>query len=195
VHVTEQRSPLDQALDVVFYAPVGLVVSAGEELPRWIERGREQVSGQIGMARLVGRFAVAQGQREAGKAVRQAAQLLVDLGVLPGERMEPDAPAAEPVPGAPDTSAAVAELIDAGEIPAADDVVFDGGTTTDRPGATLPGGSLAIPGYDALSASQVVQRLDGLSEAELEEVRAYELATRGRRTILNKIAQLQSGSL
>jgi hypothetical protein len=57
-----------------------------------------------------------------------------------------------------------------------------------------PGQDLAIPGYDALSASQVVQRLDGLSAGELEEVRAYELATRGRRTILNKIAQLQSGS-
>jgi hypothetical protein len=195
VQVTEQRSPLDQALDVVLYAPVGLVVSAGEELPRWIERGREQVSGQIGMARLVGRFAVAQGQREAGKAVRQAAQLLVDLGVLPGEPVEPEAPASGSAPGPADVSPAVIELIDDGEIPETGDAVFDGGTTIDRPGATPPGRALAIPGYDALSASQVVQRLDGLSAAELEEVRAYELATRGRRTILNKIAQLQSGSL
>ena len=55
------------------------------------------------------------------------------------------------------------------------------------------GSDLAIPGYDALSASQVVQRLAGLSPEELEDVRAYELHTRGRRTILNKIAQLQSG--
>ena len=55
------------------------------------------------------------------------------------------------------------------------------------------GQDLAIPGYDALSASQVVQRLAGLSPEELEDVRAYELNTRGRRTILNKVAQLQSG--
>lgn len=52
-------------------------------------------------------------------------------------------------------------------------------------------GSLAIPGYDALSASQVVQRLAGLATDELEAVRTYEAATRGRRTILNRIAQLQ----
>ena len=52
---------------------------------------------------------------------------------------------------------------------------------------------LAIPGYDALSASQVVQRLAGLSPAELESVRAYEEATRGRKTILSRVAQLQHG--
>ncbi len=37
---------------------------------------------------------------------------------------------------------------------------------------------LAIPGYDTLSASQIVQRLPGLSPDELEAVRLYELAGR-----------------
>lgn len=50
---------------------------------------------------------------------------------------------------------------------------------------------LAIPGYDALAASQVVKRLDALSQAEIEAVRLYEAAGRGRRTILHKIARLQ----
>jgi hypothetical protein len=50
---------------------------------------------------------------------------------------------------------------------------------------------LAIPEYDTLSASQVVQRLAGLAVEELEAVRDYEAGTRGRRTILSKIAQLQ----
>jgi hypothetical protein len=49
---------------------------------------------------------------------------------------------------------------------------------------------LAIPEYDQLSASQVVERLDGLSPDELDAVRAYELAHRGRSTILGKIVQL-----
>jgi hypothetical protein len=48
---------------------------------------------------------------------------------------------------------------------------------------------LPIPGYDTLSASQVVPRLDALLPNELEAVRAYETAHRGRRTILNRIAQ------
>jgi len=57
-----------------------------------------------------------------------------------------------------------------------------------------PGPDLAIPGYDALSASQVVQRLAGLTAEELEAVRAYEVGTRSRKTILNRISQLQAGT-
>jgi hypothetical protein len=49
---------------------------------------------------------------------------------------------------------------------------------------------LAIPGYDALSASQVVERLAGLSGDELAAVRQYEAGHRRRRTILGKIEQL-----
>jgi hypothetical protein len=50
--------------------------------------------------------------------------------------------------------------------------------------------TLSIPGFDTLSASQVVQRLDGLNRTELVSVRAYEASTRGRRTILNRVDQL-----
>lgn len=67
-----------------------------------------------------------------------------------------------------------------------------------KPQATPPrdtGGidpaTLAIHDYDSLAASQVVARLNGLEADQLESVRRYENATRGRKTILNKIAQLQ----
>ena len=49
---------------------------------------------------------------------------------------------------------------------------------------------LPIPGYDALSASQVVERLLGLAPEELDAVHAYESSHRQRRTILGKIEQL-----
>jgi hypothetical protein len=49
---------------------------------------------------------------------------------------------------------------------------------------------LAIPSYDSLSAPQVVQRLAGLSQDEVQAVRAYEAATRGRRTIIARADQL-----
>jgi hypothetical protein len=57
---------------------------------------------------------------------------------------------------------------------------------------TVQGSSLhlPIPGYDALSASQVVERLIGLSVDELQAVRDYEASHRNRRTILGKIDQL-----
>ena len=53
--------------------------------------------------------------------------------------------------------------------------------------------SLAIPGYDSLSASQVVQRLAGLSDDELAAVGTYEAAHRARQTVLTRVSQLQVG--
>ena len=50
----------------------------------------------------------------------------------------------------------------------------------------------SIPGYDSLSASQVVQRLAGLTQDELEAVRSYEEGGRRRKTILTRVAQLQA---
>ena len=52
---------------------------------------------------------------------------------------------------------------------------------------------LAIPGYESLSASQVVPRLVSLTADELEQIRRYESAARGRKTILSRISQLQAG--
>ncbi len=55
--------------------------------------------------------------------------------------------------------------------------------------------SVAIPGYDTLSASQVVSLLPGLSDVERAAVRQYEAATRRRRTILSRLDQLGGPSL
>lgn len=62
-----------------------------------------------------------------------------------------------------------------------------------RAPAAGDGGVLGIPGYDSLSASQVVQRLAGLTPAELQAVRRHEAAGRHRRTILNRADQLLGG--
>ena len=80
--------------------------------------------------------------------------------------------------------------------PASVDEGLEGSDTTQPAPANLKPDSpttddLAIPEYDLLAASQVVKRLGALSEGELEAVRTYETATRGRRTILAKIARLQ----
>ena len=59
------------------------------------------------------------------------------------------------------------------------------------PGAPAPAvDALPIPDYDELSASQVVERLEGLDRESLDSIRRYEAAHRGRNTILGKIAQL-----
>src|ERR1700694_4376194 len=96
VGVTEQSSPLEQALDLVFYAPVGLAVTVREELPHLIEKGRQRVTSQVTMARLVGHFVAGRGQRELAKVAKQANDVLVGLGIIP----------TAPAPPAADTTAA-----------------------------------------------------------------------------------------
>jgi hypothetical protein len=178
--VTEQeKSPLEQALDLLLYAPVGLAMTAREELPKLIEKGRQRVSGQVGLAKMMGEYAVREGQKEAGKAVKQAASTLQDLGVIPGRP-------ADPAPNPVITTEAIEKPV---SVPTPSNGKASNGSRSPK----LSADGLAIPGYDALSASQVVQRLAGLAPAELEAVRDYEAATRGRRTILSRVAQLQAG--
>lgn len=192
--MTERKSLFEQALDVCLYAPVGLAIAVTEELPQLIDKGRARVNSQLTMAKMVGNFAVAQGQREAERVVRQATGR-ASAGAPPAPW---DAHPGEPGPTDGDGVTAGSWSDGARATTAAGDRAEPAGTVTSVsetwPTAMPAGGAgaLAIPGYDALSASQVVQRLAGLAADELEAVRTYEAATRGRRTILNRIAQLQA---
>lgn len=176
---------MESAVEVLVYGPVGFALEARSLLPKWIERGRQQVTGQVGMAKVLGQFAVQQGQVEAGKALTKAqasaTSALQDLGLLGGSH-----PPATPAPAAAPTRPAPAA-------PVVNPPPVSEPAPTPAPGpAAADVATLAIPDYDALAASQVVPRLAGLSLDELEAVRAYETAKRGRKTILNKVAQLQT---
>ena len=159
----DHKSPVERLLDVVLYAPIGFVMNLEEVIPELIEKGHQQVN----MARMFGQFAVKAGGDEARKRVEQVTE---QAGGIVNRR---PAVAAAPVPTASPVSVA-----DAGPGPTTDGLVPDAG-------------SLGITDYDALSASQVVPRLAGLADSELDAVRRYEAAHRGRKTILSKIAQLQ----
>lgn len=195
------ETAVEHAVDALVYAPIGLLFDGASLLPQLIEKGRNQVT----MARMLGRFAVEQGRDEATKAASklqdQAAGVLEFIGgsVAPVSGEEP-APPARPVARrparerSPGAAKAAARKV-AGVDPAAETATAG---ATAAPSAPAPPGpapdvsGLAIPDYDGLSASHVVNRLAGLSQPELEAVRAYEAANRGRKTILSKVAQLQS---
>jgi hypothetical protein len=157
--MTDEKNPVEQALDVLLYAPLGLVFSARDLLPTLAEKGRAQ----LGVAKMIGQFAVQQGQKQAMSTLES----LAGQGKSNGHAA-PSAPSPAPATPAP--------------APAAPSVPTSG------PEAA----ALAIPDYDSLSASQVLPRLQGLSAGELEAVRDYEAAHRGRKTILNRVTQLQS---
>ena len=196
--VTDEKNPADRALELFVFAPLGLALSARELLPELVERGRQQVTGQVSMARMIGQFAVKQGTVEAEKAferARASAQATLEqLGVLPDEPTTTPsatvaaAPTATPPTGTSPSSPTTAGGPGGEAVPTTvkDEVTADGA------GAVAPAPELAIPDYDSLSASQVLPRLSGLSPAELEAVRAHEATHRGRKTILSKVAQLQA---
>ncbi len=61
--VTDDKSPVEHAVEVVVYAPIGFAVEVGKMIPTFVERGRQKVQ----MAKMVGQFAVKQGQAQAEK--------------------------------------------------------------------------------------------------------------------------------
>ena len=217
---TESHTPLDAALDLFVFVPVGLAITAAEELPKLAAKGRSRVTTQLTMARVVGRFAVDSGRsmiesrltpatpqapeapqarhrtrpgggpdlsydemlgREPNGSAPLPLRPVGNGSTAPGRAAagEPAAPGGLPGAGRSESNAAISASV-AGDLGSA------------HPAGERPDPStLAIPGYDSLSASQVVQRLAGLSQQELAAVGAYEEAHRGRRTILNRVSQLQ----
>src|SRR4051812_37104137 len=180
--MSDEKTPVEQALDVLLYAPLGLVFSAGELFPKLVEKGRSQ----LGVAKMIGQFAVQQGQTEATKVFDRASkQAMSTLEQLAGFNGSSTNGAKSITNGSAPTSAPVSAASTVTEIHAV-------AATPTAPTSGPEAAELAIPDYDSLSASQVLPRLSGLSTEELEAVRAYEAAHRGRKTILNRVAQLQS---
>jgi hypothetical protein len=193
--MTERNDRIEHTLEVLVYAPIGVALYVKDMAPTFvnmfvargraeIDRRQAQVQQRTTTARSIGQVAMAFGvpmvrqrvEREVGTARERAQSLLGsiagsdDTAGAPAVRSEPFAPpAAAPAPPAPTAGA-----------PAGD-------TNGSQADPMLP-----IPGYNSLSASQVVQRLTGLSADELEAVRAYEASNRKRRTILGKIDQISA---
>ena len=176
----EERSPLDEALDLFVFAPVGLAITAVEELPKMIERGRDVLGDSVNAARVIGRVAVNQGKVEFSRIASQWNDLgsVMRSGAMQGRPTRSRRTAEEPAP-----------LHDATPAPKA--VSAPAPRSAKRSGPAPA--SIGIPGYESLSASQVVSRLDGLTPEQRSAVKEYETATRGRRTILGRIAQIESG--
>ncbi len=156
----DRKSPLQRAVELCVFAPVGVAMTVVEDLPELVDKGRRRVELQLGNARIVGRFVVTKGRRQVSDRLQE---LRTNGTAVSGAEEAPGAPAPEPPPPAP------RPVPD----PAAEAIV---------------GGALAD--YDTLSASQVVRRLESLGPDELRAVQRYEASTRNRRTILNRASQL-----
>jgi hypothetical protein len=210
--VADDKDHTERAKELFVYGPIGLALYLRDTAPSFLKlfvaRGRAElgsqrktVGDQLGQARAVGEFASAYGGSQAknllvdgfARVKARAEETLGALGVLTPDadtRTEADeeavaSPAAPPAGESPTEVQATTEVPG----PAATPLVTE--TPAPGPAAAKPAeGGLAIPEYDELSASQVVDRLEGLSDVDLDAIRRYELANRARNTILGKIDQL-----
>jgi hypothetical protein len=190
------------------YAPVGMALYVRDMLPSmmgiFVARGKREVESHrappppptppvppevkrridesVGMAKVVaeGGFGVAREVAGSGLGVARdvAGTALAQLLAMRANGTEPAPPPPPPPRDTADERAAFTAPAPAGPPDAA--------WRTDVPAAE----ALPIPDYDELSASQVVERLEGLDRESLEAIRRYETDHRGRNTILGKIAQL-----
>jgi hypothetical protein len=187
--VPDDNDVTDKALEFFVYGPLGFALYLRDTAPSFLKlfvaRGRnvvdeqrKSVEGQLGQARAVGEFATNYGGPQVRKVVSEglskvrerAEEALEALTTLTGTTAAPTAS------GAPDRAAGPGPIT--GEKP------------SDPRAPTGTGRHLAIPDYDELSASQVVDHLDGLSHSDLEAIRDYETQHRARNTVLGKIEQL-----
>jgi len=190
--VGEERSRIERAVEYAVHVPVGFVAFARDSVPTFVQmfagRGKREVDAhhkvvntRINNYRAMGQLAVQYGPpviRQRLVEQLEALRVLANetFASMPiGDRTPPPVPTTMRVvdePGEP--APAIAETPTAPTGPAPD-----------------PSG-LAIPDYDGLAASQIIERLEGLDAAELDAVDAYERATRARRTVLGKIAILRA---
>jgi hypothetical protein len=214
------QNPLERALNVFVYGPVGVALYVRDTMPAFfkvfVARGRtelhqhrKKVGNQVSDAKTKGQDVVARnapdvrervtgGVSQARSRAEDTLGALVSRGSSSEDSTEtpaakPAAPASRAKPGSPSPTrdgtstngATNSELANTNA-----DVQTEREQTPDVRAVAVE--TLPIRDYDELSASQVVERLEGLTPPDLVGVREYEEQHRGRRTILGKIEQLTS---
>jgi hypothetical protein len=167
----EEAPPLRRALDLFVFAPVGLALTVAEDLPGLIAKGRQRFETDVRNARVIGKFVVTRGQREVAARVDKL------------RHSEPES-----------AGEAAGDAAGTGTGPGSDGTTTASSTTTSVKPTPDPADGIivdsALAGYDTLSASQVVRRLESLGPDELRAVHRHEASHRNRRTILNRAHQL-----
>ena len=212
----DEKPPIDRALDLFVYAPVGMALYVRDMFPSmmgiFVSRGKREVKSHlpgyeapappptppvpmpdvadirrkmgdsIGLARGVAGGGIGLARDMTGTALQglMAFRNLAAQAAAEDQettwRPDPDAPpsAAFTAPG----SAPVADRAAAASAASA------GSDAAPETSPAPPVEDLPIPDYDELSASQVIERLEGLDPTSLDAIRSYEASHRGRITIL-----------
>lgn len=211
--MSDAKEPIERAKEVLVYGPIGLAMYLRDTAPSFMKvfvaRGRAEldqqrrtVGDQLGQARDVGASTtdstapqllrlVAEGLERVRETAEGAIGTISgwageSVSWSPAAPQDPDAPREAGAPAAEDPTGPTGDADQDAPGPATS---AEPSTGTGGAGATAE--ALAIADYDELSASQVVDRLEGLAPEDLAAIGDYERATRARAAILGKIEQLE----
>jgi hypothetical protein len=211
--VVDDKDTVERAKELLVYGPLGFAMYLRDTAPSFLkvfvargraefEQRRRSVGDQLGQVRDVGaNTAEGTGPQvfrlvsDGLTRVRETAEgALGALGGLSADLtgvVTTPAGRGEATPASTPSAPATAETSESSET--GESAEFGQSAETGATADTSPDPGLALADYDALSASQVVDRLDGLGRGDLEAIRRHEVAHRGRATILGKIDQLTRG--
>ena len=170
--VAEEPTPLQRALDLLVFAPVGMALTVVEDLPGLIGKGRQRFETDLQNARVLGQFVVTHGQRRLVARVGNLLQREPPVGE--GDTEDASHPTSSNDGATATLAPPTASSARKPDADPADVVIVEG----------------ALAGYDTLSASQVVRRLESLGPDELRALHRHEASHRNRRTILNRAHQI-----
>jgi hypothetical protein len=198
-----ENDAVDKALRLFVYAPLGIAAYVRDSAPSlltvFVARGQRELAGvrhaveqRLGLtepepapapplqrvADGIGRLA-----SQAGSVVVGVARPVVDAAT---------AAASSAASGAPTNGEAMHWSAKGGGTNGAGAAGAESADASSSSSSASGPAGLPIADYDGLSATQIIDRLDGLSRGALERIRVYELAHRARRTILATINQLTS---
>ena len=218
--MSDDRSTVDRVVELAVHVPVGIAAFARDAFPTLVTmfagRGKREVDvhqrevvGQIANYRAVGELAVKFGPPVVKQRLNEQIGTLRTKSV---EAFESFSASSKSLSGITDrftsngaegetsnsTSNSEGGFQDAGnvstETKSAEPIPSQSPSEDLSEPASGPVSEaylLSIPDYDALAASQIIERLEGLNSIELNDVENYERSTRARRTILGKIAILR----
>lgn len=159
----DRDEAVERLLDLFLYAPIGLVTSGTEHLDEYVRKGRERAV----VARTMGEFALRGVDDRVASAfggMETMVREFLRIVVASSGPRRSSTSAAPPSPPAPSTA------------------------TADTPGTGVDD---LVPGYDGLTAREIVALLDTLDPAGLDRVESHESAGRNRSTILTRIRRLR----
>jgi hypothetical protein len=193
-------NPLEQLVELLVYAPIGMLYEYPDVLPRLIKKGRSQVQ----LAKFAGQLAMRQQQQKSRESsgngtgsstpsvspdilVEGIARLITEIGSMVG-LAPPHGQSSSPAEPSPPT-----EHSQPPSAAPATEQPEKGGHANESPATSVPPrhtAKLPIANYDKLTAKEVIFLLDDLTVSQLKRVHRYEQEHRNRKTVLTKIDRL-----